>query len=504
MSTEPKRIAVVGGGISGLAAAIRLRELKPDVVVALFEAEGRLGGVLETVARDGYLFEGSADGFITNVPWGIEFCQKVGLADELITTDESRRKALVVCRGRLQAVPDGFILMAPQRLGPVLTSPILSIAGKIRLLQEYRVRPRLETSDESVGAFATRRLGREAYERLVQPLIGGIYTADPMRLSLAATMPQFARMEREQGGLIRGAKAGRGVGAAQEKSSGARYNMFATLQRGMGSLVEAAQRRLPADVVRLNSRVTAIERVAERGLWRVSVGRGGAGTRVDGATRPRGEDSRVGPPTSLGTGGATRPQGEAELFDGVILATPAPHAAALLKRVHPTLAGTLGEIDYAGAAVVSVCYRRNQIRHALDAFGFVSPFVEKRSILAGSFLSQKYAGRAPAGFVLIRAFVGGATQPELVTRPDMELRAMVHGELVELLGITGEPVAHAVSRWERKMPQYHVGHLERVAGIEQAVGTLRGLAVAGNAYRGVGVPACIHSGELAAERVLVG
>ncbi len=469
MASAPKHIAVIGGGISGLAAALHVRELRPDTIVRLFETQGRLGGVLDTVASDGCLFEASADGFITNVPWGIEFCQRMGLADEIITTDESRRKAMVVCRGRLQPVPEGFIIMAPHKLRPVLTSPILSVMGRIRLAWEYRIKPRTDASDESVGGFATRRLGREAYERLVQPLIGGIYTADPMRLSLAATVPQFAKMEREHGGLIRGARTGKNNGSRQE-NSGARYSMFASLKRGMGSLVEAAQRRLPADTLRLNTRVTKLERVGERGPWRLFAGRGGPG----------------------------------ELFDGVIVATPAPATVPLLNTVHPKLARSLAEIEYAGAAVVSVCYRREQIQNPLDAFGFVSPFIEKRSILAGSFLSQKYEGRAPAGIVLIRAFVGGTSHPELVTRSETELRVIVHGELSELLGIKGEPVAYHVSRWERRMPQYHVGHLERVNEIEKAAATLPLFALAGNAYRGVGIPACIHSGDLAAERVLAG
>ena len=463
-----RRVAIVGGGITGLAAALRVRALAPEVVVTLFEAAGRLGGVLETEARDGFLFEGSADGFITNVPWGIAFCQRVGLGDALIATEASRRRALVVARGRLQAIPEGFLLMAPHDLGAVLRSPILSVMGRMRLAWEYRVPVRQETSDESVGAFAIRRLGREAYARLVQPLVGGIYTADPMQLSLAATLPQFIRMEREHGGLMRGARAVPGGEAAPGNASGARYGMFVSLRDGMGSLVDAAQRCLPPDAVRLNRRVTKLERVRARGPWRLFTGGGGAG----------------------------------EEFDGVIVSTPAPHAASLLKSEHPALMRALEGIAYAGAAVVSLCYRCNQIRHGLDAFGFVSPFVEKRAILAGSFLSQKYAGRAPAGQVLIRAFVGGATQPELVSRSDQELRAMAHGDLAELLGIVGEPVGQAVARWERRMPQYHVGHLARVAEIEQMAWELPGFGLAGNAYRGVGVPACIHSGEQAAERVV--
>ncbi|MCE9615302.1 MAG: protoporphyrinogen oxidase [Lentisphaerae bacterium] len=471
MTSQPsKRVAVIGGGISGLAAAYRLRELRPDVAVTLFEAGDRLGGVLDSVARDGYLFERSADGFITAVPWGVNFCKRVGLEDELMSTDESRRQAFVVCRGRLEPVPEGFIIMAPRKIGSVLTSRILSPWGKFRLGWEFFVPPRRDESDESVGDFVTRRLGREAYERLVQPLIGGIYTADPMQLSLAATMPQFVRMERDHGGLIRGAKRRKpeGGGKPQENSGGARYSMFAAPRRGFGSLVDAVRQRLPADTPRLNCAVKRLERVGEQGAWRVVLERGGA----------------------------------PELFDRVIVAAPAPSAAPLFDVVCPPLASNLAAIEYAGTAVVSVCYQRAQIRHALDGFGFVSPFIEKRAIIAGSFLSQKYAGRAPEGRVLIRAFVGGAKRPDLLTRSDAELVALVHGELADLLTITGEPEGSLVSRWERRMPQYHVGHLARVKVIEDQASALAGLALAGNAYRGVGVPYCIHSGEMAAEKIV--
>lgn len=464
MSTSPKRVAVIGGGISGLAAAHRLVELVPALDLTLFESAPRLGGVLDTVERDGCRYECSADGFLTALPWGVDFCKRVGLGSDLISTDESRRKAFVVCRGRLEPVPEGFIIMAPRKVGSVMTSRILSPLGKLRLAGELFIPRRKDPGDESVGSFVTRRLGRETYERLVQPLIGGIYTADPMHLSLAATMPQFATMERQHGGLIRGAGKRR-PGATTEKSGGARYSMFAAPRLGFRSLVEAVRARLPASAVRLQAAVTRLER-------------DGIGWRV------------------------TWEGGASESFDAVILAVPAPDAAPLLTPVHAGLGEALAGIAYAGTAVVSVCYDRAQIRHALDGFGFVSPIIEKRTILAGSFLSQKYAGRAPEGRVLIRAFVGGALRPELVSRPDAELLGLVAGDLRDLLGTTGEPLTHHIARWPRKMPQYAVGHLDRVAALERLAAELPGFALAGNAYRGVGVPYCIHSGEMAAERVL--
>jgi oxygen-dependent protoporphyrinogen oxidase len=478
MASDPKRIAVIGGGITGLAAAHRIGELRPDAVVTLYEAGERLGGVLDSVERDGFLFERSADGFITVVPWGTDFCRRIGLGDELIRTDDSRRKAFVVCRGRLEPVPEGFIIMAPRKIGSVLTSRILSPWAKVRLGLEFFVPARRDGADESVADFVTRRLGREVYDRLVQPLIGGIYTADPAELSLAATMPQFIEMERKHGGLIRGARRRRegapggasgqpAGGAPVESSGGARYSMFAAPRRGFRSLVDAAAGRLPAGSVRLNAPVQRLERVADRGPWRVVAG-----------------------------------DGSADGFDAVIVATQAYQAAPLLRPFRPALAAELEAIAYAGTAVVSVCYRRDQIRHPLDGFGFVSPFIENRAIIAGSFLSQKYAGRAPEGMVLIRVFVGGARRPELVTEREDRLVALVHGELAELLGITGAPVSHLISRWERRMPQYAVGHQERVGRIDKEVAALPGLALAGSAYRGVGVPYCIHSGEQAAAKVI--
>ncbi|MCG8583753.1 MAG: protoporphyrinogen oxidase, partial [Pirellulales bacterium] len=232
-----RHIAVVGGGIAGLAAAHRVGELDASVRVTLFEASERLGGVLQTVHRDGFLLERSADNFLTNVPWAVDLCRRIGFEDQLLETNSTNRRALVVHRGRLVPVPDGFLLLAPQRVGPVLRSPLLSISGKLRLACERFVRARRDGVEESLTQFAIRRLGRQGFERIVQPLVGGIYTADPDKLSVAATMPRFVDMEREHGSLTRGIKKSSQKKAAEH--SGARYSMFVAPRDGMSSLVDA-------------------------------------------------------------------------------------------------------------------------------------------------------------------------------------------------------------------------------------------------------------------------
>jgi oxygen-dependent protoporphyrinogen oxidase len=455
------RIAIIGGGISGLAAAHRLTEIRPQAELVLFEAGDRLGGVLETVRRDGFLVEHSADSFITKYPWATDLCRRIGLEDQLLPTDESRRRALVVRDGELMRVPAAFVLMTANKPWSILTTRVLSWRGKLRLLAEPLMprRPASELGDESVGAFATRRLGREAYERLVQPLLGGIHTADADRLSLAATFPEFMAQEQYYGRLQRGAKP--------TSESGARYGMFVAPRDGMTSLVESIAKRLPAEAIRLNAPVSALHRDGAS-LWRVMLG-----------------------------------EGRAESFDAVIVALPAPAAAKLLATLDVELSAELAAVEYASCAVACVAYRRDQFGRPPDGFGFVVPRIEKRSIIAGSYASEKFSGRAPADEVLIRAFIGGAQSPELLELTDEDLQRIAHDELARLMQISGSPRWSEVVRWPASMPQYHVGHLLRVAQIESRVSQLHGLELAGNAYHGVGIPQCIHSGETAAERLII-
>jgi oxygen-dependent protoporphyrinogen oxidase len=358
------------------------------------------------------------------------------------------------------------MLLAPARLWPLVTTPLLSPWGKLRLLAEYFVPRRSGGGDESLASFARRRLGREAFERIVQPLVGGIYTADPEKLSLHATLPRFVEMERRYGSLIRGASAGGTNAASGNSESGARYGLFVAPRDGLSSLVDAIAARLPAGSVHLKSPVARIT-ASDDGRWTVTLA---------------GESLPI-------------------ACDAVIVATGAPQAAAMLRDLDSRLAVDLGRIEYAGTSIVSLAYRREQIAHPLDGFGFVVPAIEKRRILAGSFASVKFAGRAPEGTVLVRVFIGGACQRELADLPDDVLRTIATEELRDLLGTTGEPQLALVARWPRSMPQYHVGHAALVDAIDRRVSRWPGLALAGNAYHGVGIPNCIHSGETAAEHV---
>lgn len=456
------RVAVIGGGIAGLAAAHRLHKTAPSLSVTLFEAGDRLGGALRTEEQAGYLLELGADNFITNVPWGVDLCRRLGLADQLLPTCESQRRAMVVHRRKLVPVPAGFHLLSPTRMWPILRSPLLSWRGKLRVLAERFVPAANGADDESLASFVRRRLGREAFERLVQPLVAGIYTADAEKLSMQAALPRFVEMERQHGGLIRAARRAAVNDSAEE--SGARYGMFVAPRHGMSSIVDALAARLPAETVRLGCAVQEIAPAAE-GSWTILA------------------------------------SGKAERFDAVVLAVPAPAAATLLAGFDAELAEGLRKIEYAGSAIVLLSYRRDQIVDPLDSFGFVVPSLERRGILAASFSSVKFEGRAPSNRVLIRVFLGGAERPEQVALDDDALRQMVIDELAELLGATGEPELTRVVRWPNSMPQYHVGHVRLAERIESRAARYPTLALAGNAYRGVGVPHCIHSGEQAAERI---
>lgn len=462
MTHGGRSIAIIGGGITGLAAAHRLTELAPESRVVLFEAADRLGGVLETERHDGYLLELSADNFITNVPWGIDLCRRVGIGDELLRTRESERRAFVVRQERLLPVPLGFHLLAPGQLWPVVRSPLLSWRGKLRVLGELLVPRRRTEDDESLASFARRRLGREAFERLVQPLVAGIYTADAERLSMAAALPRFVEMERRWGSLIWAAWNDRRQSDASA-SSGARYGLFVAPHEGLSSLVRAIAARLPEGCVRTG---TAVKNIAlADGKW------------------------------SLSAGDAV------EQFDALVLALPAPAAARLLENVDGELAGELRKIPYAGSAIVALGYRHDQLARPLEGFGFVVPAIERREVLAASYSSVKFEGRAADDRLLIRVFFGGADRPDQLDFDDDKLIALAREELGELIGARGDPELARVVRWPASMPQYHVGHLQIVERIERACQSWPTLALAGNAYRGVGVPNCIHSGELAAQKV---
>jgi oxygen-dependent protoporphyrinogen oxidase len=466
-AARPARITVVGGGIAGLAAAHRVVELGREsgrpVEVTLLEAGSRLGGTIRTERAEGFLLEAGPDSFISEKPWALALAERIGLGPRLCRTDDRFRRTYVVRGGRLRPLPEGFLLLAPTRAWPVLASRVFSWRGKLRLALDLALPRRRAAGDESLGSFVRRRLGREALERVAQPLVGGIYTADPDRLSVAATMPRFLALEREHRSLILGLR--RTARRQAVGASGARWSLFVTLAGGMEELVAALAARLPAGSVRLGAPVAGL--AAAPGGWRVE------------------------PLT-----------GPALHADGVILAGPAPLMAPVVKPVDPALAGLLEGIAYASSATIALAYPRPAIRHPLDGFGFVVPRVERRALLACTFSSVKYPGRAPDGVALLRVFLGGAMQAGLLAADDAELRALAHRDVAALLGIAGDPLLARVWRHPAAMPQYDVGHLDRIAAIEAHLDALPGLALAGGAYQGVGIADCVRSGEAAAERLV--
>ena len=460
------RVAVVGGGIAGLAAAHRLVELSRErarpLQLTLLEARDRLGGTIATERADGFLIEAGPDSFISEKPWALALCQRLGLRERLVSTDDRFRRTYVVHRGRLEPLPEGFQLLAPARFWPFVSSRLFSWPGKFRMAMDLILPRRVGSDDESLGSFVRRRLGVEALERVAQPLVAGIYTADPDSLSLAATMPRFLEMERTHRSLIlalwRAFRRAQGV-------SGARWSLFVTFADGMEELVRALAERLPPGSVRLKERVVGLHR--DGGRWRVGLADGSA---LDA--------------------------------DAVIVAAEAPQAARMVRSLDPSLTYLLEVIPYASSATVTLAYAREEIANPLDGFGFVVPRAERRPILACTFSSVKYPARAPAGHVLLRAFVGGALDDGILEEDDERIVAIVRVQLDELLGITRLPLLTRVHRYPASMPQYQVGHLETVAAIERRLADYPGLALSGSAYRGVGISDCVHSGEDAATAAL--
>ena len=466
--TSPLRIAIVGGGITGLAAAHQLHELQPicPTSVTLFEAGPQLGGLVSTRQHDGYTLELGPDSFITNKPGAIELCRRLGLEDRLIPTDARYRRSLVLRKGRPVEVPEGFQLMTPAQAWPVLTSPIFSWWGKLRMGFEYFLPAKRDVDDESLASFVRRRFGQEVLERLVQPLVGGIYTSDPEKLSLRATLPRFLEMERQYGSLIRASRTAARFAPANEHASGARYGLFATLREGTHELVETL-------VKRITSTTNILTNAAVMQLAPLSSG----GYSLAAAGQPE------------------------QTFDRVILTLPTYRIADLVQPFAEDWARALREIEYASTSIVVSGHRLADVRHRLDAFGLVVPAIERRRVLAVSFTSRKFPNRAPEGRVQLRTFVGGAMQPELFQLSDDDTRQLVREELRDLLGVTGTPDFEVVARYPRSMPQYHVGHLQRVARIRELGMRFPGLALAGSAYDGVGLPDSISSGEGAAKRM---
>jgi oxygen-dependent protoporphyrinogen oxidase len=447
-------VAVVGGGIAGLAAAYELMERGLDVTVV--EAESRFGGKIATSRTvDGLVIEAGADSFLSSKPAGLALCERLGISSRVIDSKPDDRRTFVWSRGRLRPLPEGLVLGSPARVGALVRSGVLSPAGAARMAWDLAVPARRDGAEESIGEFFTRRLGREAFERVVEPLLAGIHAGDATKLSLPALFPRFAAMEWEHGGLVRAALATRGNSAGPGPPDG--HSPFVSMVGGMAELTEALVAMLSASGVRLihGSRV-------------VQLATGGPGWQL-----------------------GLEPGGTVEA-DAVILATPAFVTAGLVRALSPPAAALLEAIPHASTATVSLAYRQDGLVGTPRGYGFVVPRVEGRQLIAATWSSNKWPSRVvPGEHVVVRGYLGGVGREWVLNGTDDDLVHVVRAELRILAGLDGMPVHTEVHRFVQGMPQYTVGHLDRVARVRAQLAGWPGLAVTGATYGGVGIPDCI-------------
>ncbi len=470
MRARPYHVVIIGGGITGLAAAYTLHEAaakNPSTGIALtcslVEGSERLGGKILTDHFDGFVIEGGPESFLAQKPWGIELCERLGLANSLIGTNPEHRKTFVWLRGRLHKLPEGLVMGIPAKLGPFLRTTLLSWPGKLRLAAELFIPSNPRPGDESLGTFFRRRLGREAVDHIVEPLLTGIYTGDADRLSILATFPRFRKMEQEHGSLLKALWHAKRQ-SRKADNAGVISTPFVTLREGLGHLVHTLESNLKGITVLTGMYVREIGRQDE--------------PRYDVVTNAR----------SIAA-------------DAVIVTTPAYDAAGLLTPLDPLLGEHLRGIVYAGSVTISLGFRKLDLRHDLDGYGFVVPRVEHRELTASTWTSSKWDHRAPQDSVLLRCYLGGIGRERVLERTDQELIELARDELRLMLGIDQAPMLARVYRWPRAMPQYQVGHLDRLAAITERLARLPGVFLAGAGYRGVGIPDCIHDGIAAAEDV---
>jgi protoporphyrinogen/coproporphyrinogen III oxidase len=469
------RIIVVGGGIAGLSAAYHAQKNIPGAHITLIESASNWGGkiITDRVPFDGgqFIIEGGPDTFLATKPWGVALCKELGIGERLHGTNQNKKNTYVLNKGRLLPLPEGLAMMIPSDIPSILRSRLISWFGKTRMGLDFLLPAKNVDGDESLGTFVTRRLGREAYENLIEPLMSGIYAGDGDQLSLASTFPYLRDLETKYGSLARGALEMRrkSNGKAVQGSRSA----FLTPTTGLAEIVEKLVESLKSKVaLRLNIRVVRV-------------------TRSD--LRPSTFDLEL-------------ETGERLETDALILATPAYVSGNLLASIDPELASTLKSIPYASTATVSLAYRMSDVPRELDGYGYVIPRREGRKALACTWTSTKFPHRAPEGYALIRVFVGRAGQelPSLSGRGgggEGELLEIAKEELNITLGVTAEPLISRVFMWDKAMPQYNLGHPEILKRIDAALEKYPGLALAGNGYRGIGIPDCIHSGEVAVEKI---
>ncbi|MGA7561498.1 MAG: protoporphyrinogen oxidase [Terriglobales bacterium] len=460
-----KRIAIIGGGISGLSAAYTLEEKRQSgtpVEYVLFESSPRLGGVLVTDRVDGCIIEAGPDSFLTEKPWAADLCRKIGLGDQLIGSNDSERKTYILARGKLVVMPDGLMFMVPTKILPTVFSPLFSVRTKMRMAAEWFHPPHKATEDETVAQMVERHYGSEMVDLLADPLLSGVYGGEASQLSVRAVLPRFADMESKHGSLGRAMLAARRKMGAATKAPA--RPLFSSLKDGMQQMVDALVARLDAGSLKTSVPVQSM--IRQNNGWTVSAGY------------------------------------QTDHFDAVIVAIPTHAAAAVLRAADENLARDLGEIQYSSSVTVTLGYDEKVRASLPPGFGFLVPRSEGRRMLAATFVHNKFPHRAPENRAIVRCFLGGARDEQILQVSEAGILEIVRGELRQIIGLNAEPLFARVYKWKSAMAQYSVGHLERLQRIELLRQKLPGLALAGNGYSGIGVPDCVRSGAEAAGKIL--
>ena len=474
MST-PRTVAVIGGGVSGLSTAYALHEKAAAAGISIrctvVDAAPDWGGKIVTHRVGDLVTEAGPDSFLSQKPAGLELCAKLGLTDQLINTNETSKRACVFSQGRLRELPEGLVVISPNQLGPFLRSGLLSWSGLARMGLDLAMPAKRSSNDESLASFFRRRMGRQAFERMLEPLMAGIYAGDAEQMSVQATFPRFVELEQQYGSVIRGMMTARKVGSSVTHT-GPKRTMFVSLKNGLSDLVTALVARLTEQGVTLRGGcgVEALRvRSHQLGRWMYDV---------------------------------ILNDGSALSVDSLVLATPAYVSAELVRPLTPIAGGLLEMIPYASTATIAMAFPRTAVSGAAEGFGFVVPRAEGRDLIAATWTSLKWPHRAPTDQLLVRCYVGGVGREAILQLDDQALVARVREELASMCGVTVNPGYVEVNRWMKAMPQYTLGHLDRLNQIEGALSRYGGLVLTGAGYRGVGIPDCIRDGAIAADRVV--
>ena len=481
-----KRIIIVGGGVAGLGAAYKITRAASeghDVDFVLIEKDRRLGGkicteiVPDPSGEGNFIVDGGPDCFLTEKPACHRIAKLIGIFDEELPTDDSRRRTWILSRGKLHQLPDGVMMFAPTKFVPFATTGLFSWPGKIRMAMDLFIPPKKvapgEFNDETLESFVVRRMGRECLDRLAEPLVGGVHASDPRQMSLAATFPRLLEMEQNHGSLLKAFIATRRKVEEMRRKYPAKpgekpRTFFTSFVKGMQQLTESMADAAGRERMRTGVSVSSLQRTSEGG-WRTSLSDGSS---ING--------------------------------DAVIIATESWAAEPLIRAYDKAIADALASIPASSSATVSVAFNKSEVGFDLEAFGVLCPLVEGRALMAATYSSTKWPGRAPEGKVLLRGFLGGPHNQKILDRSDGELVETVLDEFRDIVGLSphAKSLFSRVFRWHLGMPEYTLGHLERVALIEDRSAKIPGLAIAGGSYRGVGVPNCIESGERAVSKVL--